>query len=381
MSRSVTIHKTTIQNKTIRKEPVEKIFKTNLQKNNNNVPTESSILSETVILKSDTDENINIEKNDHKKILNSNNRKIPTIYHSSKEFLKDLAKGAIYLNSQPYTKITTTAAEVNLNTITQYTSPVVFKKINTTSPITNITKDTSTSPIQIIQYNQNFEPVSVNLENTHNYKNETNYEKSAPRQSINYDRETIPTSTDEIPKTTNIKIIQKNGSEYTSDDISYNNNNNSDSSFFPDSEYSPNIKTKINKKVPKPLQKKARNKKYTTTVNDYINHQLHLRLQKIPKHRNKNITTITKIVEQKGTPQLNKKLNNGISQIQRIEKISKIKYRNIVTHDIDQQYQNYTSEDTSSKLEEDNKKPYNNIIQASEEMFLQNDKISIQHPK
>ena len=50
-------------------------------------------------------------------------------------------------------------------------------------------------------------------------------------------------------------------------------------------------------------------------------------------------------------------------------------------HDIEQQYQNYTSEDTSSKMEEDNKKPYNNIIQASEEMFLQNDKISIQHPK
>ena len=98
---------------------------------------------------------------------------------------------------------------MNLNTITQYTSPVVFKKINTTSPITNITKDTSTSPIQIIQYNQNFEPVSVNLENTHNYKNETNYEKSAPRQSINYDREIIPPSTDEISKTTNIKIIKK----------------------------------------------------------------------------------------------------------------------------------------------------------------------------
>ena len=52
-----------------------------------------------------------------------------------------------------------------------------------------------------------------------------------------------------------------------------------------------------------------------------------------------------------------------------------------MTHDIEQQYQNYTSEDTSSKLEEDNKKPYNNIIQASEEMFLRNDKISIQHPK
>ena len=62
MNRSATIHKTTIQNKTIRDEPVEKIFKTNLTKNNNNVPTESSILSKTVILKSDTDENINIEK-------------------------------------------------------------------------------------------------------------------------------------------------------------------------------------------------------------------------------------------------------------------------------------------------------------------------------
>ena len=286
-------------------------------------------------------------------------------------------KGPIYLNSQPYTKITTITVEVNLNKITQYTSPVVFKKINTTSPIRSITKNTSTSPIQILQDNQNLEPVSVNLENTSNYKKETDYEKPAPRQIINYDREIIPPSMDEIPKTTNIKIIQKNGSEYTSDDILYNNNNNSDSSFFPDSDYTPNIKTKLNIKKPKPLPKKTRNKKYTTTVNDYINRQLHLRLQKILKHRNKNITTITKVVEQKGTLQLNKKSNSGISQIQRIEKSSKIKYRNIVTHDIEQQYQNYTSEDTSSKLEEDNKKPYNNIIQASEEMFLQNDKISI----
>ena len=144
---------------------------------------------------------------------------------------------------------------------------------------------------------------SVNLENTSNYKNETNYEKPAPRQIINYDRETIPPSTDEIPKTKNIKIIQKNGSEYTSDDKSYNNNNNSDISFFPDSEYTPNIKTKISKKTPKPLQKQARNKKY-----------------------NKNITTINKIVEQKGTQQLKNKMNSGISQIQRIEKSSKIKY-------------------------------------------------------
>ena len=53
---------------------------------------------------------------------------MPTIYHSSKDFLKDLAKGPIYLNSQPHTKITTIAVEVNLNTITQYTSLVLFKK-------------------------------------------------------------------------------------------------------------------------------------------------------------------------------------------------------------------------------------------------------------
>ena len=64
---------------------------------------------------------------------------MPTIYHSSNEFLKDLAKGPIYLNSQPHTKINTTAVEVNLNTITQYTSPVVFKESNSTSPITSTT--------------------------------------------------------------------------------------------------------------------------------------------------------------------------------------------------------------------------------------------------
>ena len=46
---------------------------------------------------------------------------------------------------------------------------------------------------------------------------------------------------------------------------------------------------------------------YTTTVSDYIHQRLHLRLQKIPKHRDKNITTITKIVEQKKALQLKKK--------------------------------------------------------------------------
>ena len=167
---------------------------------------------------------------------------MPTIYYNSKDFLKDLAKGPIYLNSQPHTKITTTAVEVNLNTITQYTSPVVFKKINTTSPITSTTKNTSTPSILKYQYKQNLEPASEKFDNNSNYKNETKYGKTTPRQIIDYDRESIPPSTDEIPKTTNITILQKSGSEYTSDDISSNNNTKSDSSFSPDSDYTPNIK-------------------------------------------------------------------------------------------------------------------------------------------
>ena len=134
--------------------------------------------------------------------------------------------------------------------------PVVFKKINTTSPITSTTKNTSTPSIQIIQYNQNLEPASETFENNSNYKNETNYGKTAPRQIIDYDRESIPTSTDEIPKTTNITILQKSGSEYTSDDISSNNNTKSDSSFSPDSDYTPNIKNKLNNKNTKISSKK-----------------------------------------------------------------------------------------------------------------------------
>ena len=69
--------------------------------------------------------------------------------------------------------------------------------------------------------------------------------------------------------------------------------------FFPDSDYTPNNKTNINKKIPKSYQRQVRKKKYTTKVNDYINNQIHRRLQKIPKHRNKTTTTITKIVEKK----------------------------------------------------------------------------------
>ena len=232
MNRLNTIHKTTIQNNNIRNEPVEKRNKIILPKIQNNVPTKSSILSENIISNSDTDEKINIDKNDHKTIINGNNRKMPTIYHSSSEFLTDLAKGPIYLKSQSHNKIITDNVEIKLNTITQYTSPVAFKKINTTSPITSTTKNTSTLSIQKFQYKQNLEPASEKFDNTSNYKNETKYGKTAPKQIIDYDRGSIPPSTDEIPKTTNIKIFQKSGSEYISDDISSNNNNNSDSSFF-----------------------------------------------------------------------------------------------------------------------------------------------------
>ena len=51
-------------------------------------------------------------------------------------------------------------------------------------------------------------------------------------------------------------------------------------------------------------------------------------------------------------------------------------------HDIEQRYQiKHTSEVPSSKIEIDHKTPYNNIIQSSEDIFIQNDKIIIQHPK
>ena len=36
---------------------------------------------------------------------------------------------------------------------------------------------------------------------------------------------------------------------------------------------------------------------------------------------------------------------------------------------------------TTKKLLQDNRKPYNNILQASENVILQNEKNSIQHPK
>ena len=92
-------------------------------------------------------------------------------------------------------------------------------------------------------------------------KSETNYEKPAPIQISKSDRDIIPPSTDEIPKTTNIRIIQKNGSEYSSDGTSSNNNNKSDSSFVPDSDYTPNNRTNINKTNPKSSQKQVRKKK------------------------------------------------------------------------------------------------------------------------
>ena len=47
MNRSDTIKKTKIQNQTIRNESVEKIFETNITKNNNNIPTQSNINSKT----------------------------------------------------------------------------------------------------------------------------------------------------------------------------------------------------------------------------------------------------------------------------------------------------------------------------------------------
>ena len=59
MNRSDTVKKNKTQNQTIRNESVEKTFETNITKNNNNIPTQSSIPSKTQILKkNDIDEKL-----------------------------------------------------------------------------------------------------------------------------------------------------------------------------------------------------------------------------------------------------------------------------------------------------------------------------------
>ena len=58
MNSSDAINKTKIQNQPIRNKSVEKISKTNITKNNNKIPTQSSILSKTQILTSDIDEKL-----------------------------------------------------------------------------------------------------------------------------------------------------------------------------------------------------------------------------------------------------------------------------------------------------------------------------------
>ena len=174
MNRSHTIKKNKIQNQTIRNESVEKIFETNITKNNNNIPTQSSILSKPQKLKIDIDEKISIAKKDPTTFKNINNRKMPIMHHSSKEFPHHLAKGPININPQSYTKIITTTVDGKLKTIIQCTSLVIFRKINTTSPTTSTIKNISTPSIQVSTKNQNLEQESLIFEISSSNKSETN---------------------------------------------------------------------------------------------------------------------------------------------------------------------------------------------------------------
>ena len=131
------------------------------------------------------------------------------MHHSSEEFLQNLAKGPININPQYYTKITTTTVEGKLNRITQYTSPVIFKKINTTSSTASTIKNISTPSIQVSTKNQNLVPVSLIFEISSSNKSKINYEKPTPTKITTSNRTTIPNSTDEIFKTPNTRIIKK----------------------------------------------------------------------------------------------------------------------------------------------------------------------------
>ena len=64
MTISNTISKNNIQNQNIRNESVEKKFETIITKNNNTIPTQSSIPPQTQTIKSDIEEKISTAKSD-----------------------------------------------------------------------------------------------------------------------------------------------------------------------------------------------------------------------------------------------------------------------------------------------------------------------------
>ena len=77
------------------------------------------------------EEKISIEKSDPTIFKKINNRKVPIIKYSSKEFLQQSAKINLNFLPKSYTTITTTTVVEKIKTIIPYTSPIITQTINT----------------------------------------------------------------------------------------------------------------------------------------------------------------------------------------------------------------------------------------------------------
>ena len=89
------------------------------------------------------------------------------------------------------------------------------------------------------------------------------YEKTSNVINNTTTQPKLPNTTNEIFKTKNIRHQVKKYLEYSSDSTTSNNNKKSDSSIFPDSDYTPNTTNTVNKINPTSYQRYVRNKKST----------------------------------------------------------------------------------------------------------------------
>ena len=109
-----------------------------------------------------------MEKNDPSTFKKQKNRKMPIQQFSSKEFLRHSAKINPSILPKSYTTKNTSTVAENINTITSYTSPVIFQNIIMKSTKVSTIQNMGTLSLNIRAIKQ--VPVPINLSITKKYR-------------------------------------------------------------------------------------------------------------------------------------------------------------------------------------------------------------------
>ena len=173
--------------------------------------------------------------------------------------------------------------KITNNTITQYTSPVIFQNINKELKNSNTIQGIGTQAIN----NKENKQIPKDLNMTGKITDsDSNKNLANPSEIINNNiiYQKLPNHMYEIYTRTNNRTQVKDYTEYASDSITSYYNNISDSSYTTDSDNTPNNNHNVDKKITNLYQRYARQtKEYNTKIGNHFK-------KKITQQRLKLIT-------------------------------------------------------------------------------------------